>query len=182
VISERDVVSGGCRYFLRHGTLEMDALAGSLAISRATLYRVVHSRDRLLGDVLWQLGEAMLTRARAARTASGVDGVVEVTHRFCRCLLRSGPFRQFLRTEPKTAARVLFTPTGGVRARAVAALREFLSELARRGELTLPDVLDHLTYLYVRVIESTLYAELLTGRQPDLALAERTIRSLLYQS
>ena len=49
VVSESDVVRGGCRYFLRHGTLEMDALAGSLAISRATLYRVVHSRDRTRG-------------------------------------------------------------------------------------------------------------------------------------
>src|SRR5687768_6039636 len=71
VVSERDVVRGGCRLFLERGTVEMDALAGSLAISRATLYRVVHSRDRLLGDVLWQLGEATLTRARAQRTASG---------------------------------------------------------------------------------------------------------------
>jgi hypothetical protein len=38
-----------------------------------------------------------------------------------------------------------------------------------------------MAYLYVRIIESTLYAELLTGQQPDLPLAERTIRSLLHQ-
>jgi len=182
VVSERDVVRGGCRYFLRHGTLEMDALASSLAISRATLYRVVHSRDRLLGDVLWDLGEKLLDRACAERTASGAEGVIEITRRFCGYLLRAEPFLAFLQTEPKTATRVLFTPSGGVHARAVAAQKEILSEAASRGELRLVGDLDHLSYLYVRIIESTLYAELLTGQQPDLPLAERTIRSLLHQA
>ena len=182
VVSESDVVRGGCRYFLRHGTLEIDALASSLAISRATLYRVVHSRDRLLGDVLWRLGEQVLDRAREERTESGVDGVIEVTRRFCDYLLRAGPFREFLHAEPKTATRVLFTPSGGVHARAVAAQKEILADAARRGELRLVGDLDHLAYLYVRIIESTLYAELLTGQQPDLPLAERTIRSLLHQA
>ena len=179
MISERDVVRGACRFFLRNGTVEMDALAISLAISRATLYRVVHSRDRLLGDVLWELGEQILNRARQASTATGIDGVLEVTHRFCTKLLRAEPFRVFLRTEPKTATRVLFTPAGGVHTRAVAAQEEILLEAASRGGLSLPGDPAHLAYLYVRIIESSLYAELLSGQQPDLPLAERTIRSLL---
>ena len=182
VISERDVVRGACRFFLRHGTVEMDALATSLAISRATLYRVVHSRDRLLGDVLWELGEQLLNRARATSTATGVDGVLDVTHRFCTMLLRAESFRYFLRTEPKTATRVLFTPAGGVHIRAVAAQQEILLDAARRHGLTLPGDPAHLAYLYVRIIESSLYAELLTGQQPDLPLAERTIRSLLHST
>jgi len=69
-----------------------------------------------------------------------------------------------------------------VHARAVAAQKEILADAARRGELRLVGDLDHLAYLYVRIIESTLYAELLTGQQPDLPLAERTIRSLLHQA
>jgi AcrR family transcriptional regulator len=182
VISERDVVRGACRFFLRHGTIEMDALASSLAISRATLYRVVHSRDRLLGDVLWEMGEQMLNRARASTTTTGVDGVLEVTHRFCTTLLRAEPFRYFLRTEPKTATRVLFTPAGGVHTRAVAAQQEILLDAAKCGDLRLPGDPAHLAYLYVRIIESSLYAELLTGQQPDLPLAERTIRSLLHSA
>jgi hypothetical protein len=175
VISERDVVRGACRFFLLNSTVEMDALAVSLAISRATLYRVVHSRDRLLGDVLWELGEQVLNRARQSTTTTGLDGVLEITHRFCTMLLRSEPFRLFLKTEPKTATRVLFTPAGGVHVRAVAAQQEILLNAG----LTLPGDPAHLAYLYVRIIESSLYAELLTGQQPDLPLAERTIRSLL---
>jgi hypothetical protein len=77
---------------------------------------------------------------------------------------------------------VLFTPAGGVHTRAVAAQQEILLEAARRDGLTLPGDPAHLAYLYVRIIESSLYAELLTGQQPDLPLAERTIRSLLLSS
>jgi hypothetical protein len=179
VISEREVVRGACRFFLLNSTVEMDALAVSLAISRATLYRVVHSRDRLLGDVLWELGEQVLTRARQSTTTTGLDGILETTHRFCTMLLRSEPFRLFLKIEPKTATRVLFTPAGSVHTRAVAAQQEILLDAARRGGLTLPGDPAHLAYLYVRIIESSLYAELLAGQQPDLPLAERTIRSLL---
>jgi AcrR family transcriptional regulator len=178
VVSSDDVVLGACRFFLRHATVDMDRVAVDLAISRATLYRVVHSRDRLLGDVLWRLAEAMLNRARQRRTAAGVDGVLEITRTFSAALLDSEPFREFLRTEPDTAARVLFTASGGVHRRAVAVQCEILHDLATEEGWPEKD-LDHLAYLYVRLIESMLYAELLTGRRPDPELAERAIRALL---
>lgn len=44
VVTREQVVRGGCRYFLRHGTVDMDQLASALSISRATLYRVVQPR------------------------------------------------------------------------------------------------------------------------------------------
>jgi hypothetical protein len=173
VISERQVVRGACRHFLRHATLDMDILAVELAISRATLYRVVHSRDRLLGAVLWRMGERVLTEARRARTQSGVDGVLQVTRLFCGRLRTSAPFRTFLEAEPATAARVLFTASGGVHGRIVAAQHQIFLELGTEGAC--PD----LAYLYVRMVESALYAELLTGHPVDSALAERAARSLL---
>lgn len=179
VVSVDEVVRGGCRYFLRHGTVDMRDLAASLAVSRATLYRVVHGRDRLLGDVLWRLGERMLATARRQRTLPGVAGVLEITRRFSAGLLEAEPLRRFLRTEPETAARVLFTAAGDVHRRAVAAQKEILAEVAGDGGPWLSRDLDQLAYLYVRIIESMLYAELLSGRQPDLDLAERAVRQLL---
>jgi AcrR family transcriptional regulator len=178
VVSSDDVVIGACRFFLRHATIDMDKVAVDLAISRATLYRVVHSRDRLLGDVLWRLAEGMLNRARAQRSSAGVDGVLEITRHFSAGLLESAPFREFLRTEPDTAARVLFTASGGVHRRAVEFQCEILRDLATEEGWPRTD-LDHLAYLYVRIIESMLYAELLTGRRPDPEPAERAIRALL---
>jgi hypothetical protein len=151
----------------------MDILAVELSISRATLYRVVHSRDRLLGAVLWRLGERVLAEARRSRTQSGVDGVLQVTRMFCGRLRTSEPFRTFLAAEPATAARVLFTASGGVHGRVVAAQHQILLEAGTAGAC--PD----LAYLYVRIIESALYAELLTGHPVDPAMAERAARSLL---
>jgi hypothetical protein len=179
VVSHDDVVRGGCRYFLLHATIDMDALAASLCVSRATLYRVVHGRDRLLGDVLWRLGERELTIARRERTLRGVDGVLQVTRTYCARLAAAGPFRTFLLAEPDTAARVLFTPAGGVHQRVVATQREILIEAARIGDAWLAADLDRLAYLYVRIFESLLYAELLTGRRLDPDLAERAAAALL---
>jgi len=173
VISEREVVRGACRHFLRHATLDMQLLAVELSISRATLYRVVHSRDRLLGAVLWRLGERVLAEARRARTQSGVDGVLQVTRVFCGRLRMSAPFREFLAAEPATAARVLFTASGGVHGRVVAAQHQILLEAGAAGACA------DLAYLYVRVVESALYAELLTGHAVDPVIAERAARSLL---
>ncbi|HZM75684.1 MAG TPA: QsdR family transcriptional regulator [Candidatus Limnocylindrales bacterium] len=173
VISEREVVRGACRHFLRHATLDMEILAVELSISRATLYRVVHSRDRLLGAVLWRLGERILSEARRERSLPGVDGVLQVTRMFCGRLRMSEPFRTFLAAEPATAARVLFTASGGVHGRIVAAQHQIFLEVG--AEWACAD----LAYLYVRVVESALYAELLTGHAVDPVIAERAARSVL---
>ncbi|MFD1151760.1 QsdR family transcriptional regulator [Saccharothrix hoggarensis] len=179
VVSQDQVVRGACRFFLRHGGVDMDGLATSLAISRATLYRVVHSRDGLLGDVLWLLADRLLARAREQRTNPGVDGVLEVTRRFVDQLRASGPFRAFLRGEPDTAARVLFQASGGVHRRAVLAQKEILLEV--EGGPWSAAVLDQVAFLYVRIVESALYAELLTGTPLDHELAEQAARTVLLQ-
>ncbi|MCX5417562.1 QsdR family transcriptional regulator [Streptomyces sp. NBC_00059] len=180
VVTRGHVVRGACRFFLRHGTVDMDALAQDLAISRATLYRVVGSRDALLADVLWELADHLLERARRRRTRAGVDGVLEITRYFVGALRGSAPFEDFLRAEPETARRLL---TGGcVHRRAVLAQRSILLEAGERDRLWPRSGIDDLAYLYVRVVESTLYAELLSSRRPDLALAERTARAVLQQT
>lgn len=172
VVSREQVVLGACRFFVRHGAMDMDGLAGSLAISRATLYRVAHSRDGLLADALWLLGDRVLDRARRRRTDGGVDGVLQVTREFVAQLHAATPFRRFLRREPDTAARVLLHD---VHRRAVAAQRDILREVKPWS----PGELDQAAFLYVRVVESVLYAELLGGAPLDLDLAERAARSLL---
>lgn len=178
VVSFDDVVGGACRFFLRNATLDMAGLAGSMAISRATLYRVVHSRDGLLGEVLWRLGERVLTTARRRRTRDGVDGVLEVTRLFVDYLHAAASFPAFLRAEPDTAARVLFNAAGGVHPRAVQAQKEILTETGV-GVRWSPATMDQAAFLYVRIVESALYAELLSSRRLDLRVAERAARAVL---
>lgn len=179
VVSQDQVLRGACRFFLRHGRVDMDALATSLAISRATLYRVVHSRDGLLADVLWVFADRLLVRARQERRHGGVEGVLEVTRRFVDELRVAGPFRAFLRGEPETASRVLFDASGGLHRRAVSAQKEILLEVD--GGPWSTAALDQVAFLYVRIVESTIYAELLTGAPLDRELAERAARTVLLQ-
>jgi AcrR family transcriptional regulator len=159
----------------------MQALAGELKVSRATLYRVVGNRDRLLGDVIWGFGAITLQRAikETAPDSTGIERIVETSRRFNEYVVAFAPLRSFLRTEPLTAFRVLFSPAGKVHERAVAAWREMLQESAERGELELPFDVDRLAYVLVRTGESMLYADLIGGREPDIELAAITQRAVL---
>jgi hypothetical protein len=179
VIDHETVVRGAIDYFLAHATIDMDGLANALSVSRATLYRVEGSRDRLLGDVFWYMADHLLGAARAARRQDGVTGIVEVTRRFAEAVEQATAFRAFLTREPEVAARVLFTVPGRVHRRAVRAQARVFREVGGADTSWLPGDPDRLAYLYVRIVESAIYAELLSGQPPDLDLTERTLRALL---
>jgi hypothetical protein len=172
VIALDAAVRGGRRHFLRDGTLDVDLLARELAVSRATLYRVVGSRDALLGDVLWTLGRRLLDLARGARARGGAEGVLDVSRVFAWRLAMSPPMRRFLETEPQTASRVLFTPAGGVHDRAVRAQARIFAESGLPGG-------GSGAVLYVRLMESVIYGEFLEGSRIPFADAEPSLRALL---
>jgi AcrR family transcriptional regulator len=166
--------------FLADGTLDMHALARELGVSRATLYRVVGNRDRLLGDVIWNLGARTLERAiQETPDLTGVDRIIETSRRFNQYVVTFSPLRHFLREEPLTAFRVLFSPAGGVHERAVAAWRAMIEEEVERGEIVPPFDVDRLAYILVRSGESMLYADLIAGREPDIDLAALIQRAVL---
>jgi hypothetical protein len=170
------VVRGAMRQFLSQSTVDMNRLAGDLAISRATLYRVAGSRDSLLGNALWQLGRRTLKEARAKRTRPGPDGVIEVSRHFADGLWASEPMRTFVTVEPDTAARVLFTPSGEVHRRIILVQRDVFLEAGLAG---VPDDLFQRAFLYVRIMESVLYSELFAGSRVDFSMAEQALRAVL---
>ena len=179
VITYDAVVAGARRQFLRDGTIDMEQLPHELAVSRATLYRAVDGRDRLLGDVLWSLAERTYEQARREVRSRGVDAILEISDRFTETVTDAGPFRLFLEREPQTALRVLLTPAGGVHERAVAIHREIFAEAFRGREDEVGGDLDTLAYLYVRLRESILYADIMSGRRPDPEVARRAVCALL---
>jgi AcrR family transcriptional regulator len=182
VITYEAIVAGGRRQFLREGTIDMEQLAHELAVSRATLYRAVDGRDRLLGDVLWSLADRMYEQARGRVRGRGVDAILEISHAFTEAVMTAVPFRRFLAEEPQTAMRVLLTPAGSVHERAVALHRELFAEAFEGREHELVGDLDTSAYLYVRLRESILYADIIGGRPPDPEVAERAVRALLTAS
>ncbi|GAA4466189.1 hypothetical protein GCM10023170_076740 [Phytohabitans houttuyneae] len=179
VVSYDVVVHGGARHFLARGGLAMDDLAVELAVSRATLYRVAGTRDRVLGDVLWYLGSRTLADAFRGRSATGVTGVVEVTGRFCDSLARSRPFRRFIAQEPETAARVLLTPAGRVHERFIVAQTRIFRDCLELPAAPADTELRGRAYLYVRIVESVIYGEMLHGGNPTPAVTNRMLRAVL---
>jgi AcrR family transcriptional regulator len=179
VITYEDAVAGGARLFGRTGALSMRELADELSVSRATIYRVAPGRDRLLGDVLWRAGARMFAAAEAGSELHGVDRLLDVLRRFGEMVMSEAPFRHFIATDPETATRVLFTPAGGVHERFVEANKELIRREVDAGALAPSFDLDSLAYVFSRIYESMWYADLLSGREPDLDVADRAAGAIL---
>lgn len=179
VIEHAAAVRGAIGYFVEHGTVDMDELATALAVSRATLYRVVGSRELLLGHVLWELCKYRLDAAREARTLDGIDGVVEVTRHFAAGLSSAKGLISFVTSEPELADRVMYSTSGVVHPCLVAAQREIFVEAGCTSAPGPAVDLDRLAYLYIRLAEAALYAELLYEHQPELGASEKALRALL---
>jgi hypothetical protein len=65
-ITYDEALDAARRRFLATGDLVMSRLQRDLNVSRATLYRVVGGRDRLLGDVLFDLQRFLTTHPQIA--------------------------------------------------------------------------------------------------------------------
>lgn len=179
VISYEQVVDAGSRLFASTGGLDMEALALASNVSRATLYRVVGSRDRVLGDILWRQGSRVLSRIACETEGRGVDRLVEISRRFHATLRSYPPLLSFLRADPGTAFRVLLTPEARVHSRFVEQWRTLLQGAVDAGEVELPMDVDDAAFVLVRLGESLLYSDLFGDREPDLDLLPRVQRALL---
>ncbi|HEX5997416.1 MAG TPA: QsdR family transcriptional regulator [Jiangellales bacterium] len=171
------------RRFVATGQLPMDSLADDLWVSRATLYRVVGSRDRLFGDVLWQLARRTLDIAiqdAAAAGLVGVDRLINISSRFNEQVAGFAPMQRFLRDEPADAVQILFASTARVHERAVRAWARLFRQALKSGELeSLPFDVDETAYVFVRIGESLLYGNMLAGIVPDTRLGEHLRRAIL---
>lgn len=183
-ITYEDAFEAARRRFFATSDLVMSRLERDLNVSRATLYRVVGSRDRLLGDVLFDLARRTFEAAVAgtADDLHGVERVLEISRRVENDIAEFGPLQRFLADQPQIALPVLFTSAGRVHERMVDLWAAFLAESVAAGELDLPDPPRETAYLYVRVGESMLYSSLLAGVEPDADAAERVRRAVLGAS
>src|SRR3954452_7556512 len=132
VVEHAAVVRAAERMFDADACVDMELLAARVGVSRATLYRVVGSRERLLGDVLWWQGQQVM--AHALRRVAGIAGaerlgalargvherLVQLARAFNERLIGYEPLRRFLREDPVLAHHVLFLPEARVHSRFVA--------------------------------------------------------------
>jgi AcrR family transcriptional regulator len=160
--------------------LDMGALAAQLGTSRATLYRWVGSKERLLGEVIWSAASEAWADARAKAPGHGPDHVADVTERYMRGAVDFPPLRRFIARDPEYALRVLTSKHSPMQRRSVEATRALLAEEAEAGALEPPLDLDTLAYVIVRIAESFLYSDVITGSEPDVGRAAQAIRALLH--
>lgn len=167
------------RRFLEGGRVDMSSLASELGVNRVTLYRWVGSREKLLVEVLWSLAAPTLERERARTRKRGAPRVVQIISHFIAAVLANPGMSRFLAEEGELAMRLLTWRDAGFQPRLIEAVEELLREEVARGALDLPVDLHDVAYTIVRIIESYVYLDRITGEEPDAARAESILGLLL---
>ncbi|MEW2505678.1 MULTISPECIES: QsdR family transcriptional regulator [unclassified Amycolatopsis] len=155
----------------------MRELATELGVSRATLHRWLGSRDHLLGEILWS--ETSLVFDNVSFTGRGAAGVADAIGAFVSLVNGSVAFRTFLQREPERALRLLTTKASVVQSRTIAQLTDLLTTEITAGRLASPLPAPDLAYVLVRLGESFIYTDIITGEEPDAAKAHIAISLLL---
>ncbi|GAA1988776.1 QsdR family transcriptional regulator [Amycolatopsis minnesotensis] len=153
--------------------IDLGELAEELGVGRATLFRWVGNRDELLGEILWSLAERVFDRQE--RRGSGTELVANTVGDFVRTVNADEAFRRFLRTEPERALRLLTTKASVVQRRTIAKVAEMLAEEVDVPPLPVADA----AYLVVRIAESFIYTDVITGGEPDADKARQAVLALL---
>jgi AcrR family transcriptional regulator len=168
------------RTFLAAERVDMSALAERLGVNRVTLYRWVGSREQLLVEVIWSLAERTLENLRTDVAERGGERVVQVVTRFVDQVLKNPGMSRFLAEEGELAMRLLTWTDMGFQPRLIADYQAMLAEEHALGALDLePDLHPDVAYTIVRIVESYVYLDRITGEDPDARRAERVLRLLL---
>lgn len=155
--------------------LDVGKIAQELGIGRATVFRWVGSRENLYGEICSALFTRELERATTAAKGTGVARLLDTMERLLRALATATPLRRFVAEDPELAMRVLTSRHSPVQYRCTVAVRELIETLAT--EPALPP--DQLAYIVVRITESFLYRDVITGDYADIEAAIGAIRILL---
>jgi AcrR family transcriptional regulator len=162
--------------------LDMRALATETGMARATLYRKVGSRDRLLGEVLWYLTRLEWARAfEGVGDVRGAQRVTEVIRRFMTRVQAGPALRRLLDAEPEATLRILTSKHGAVQQRIIATIERLLAIEEERGALRPFIDRPTLAYVIVRIGESFLYADVIADAEPDVDRAVEIIARLLRE-
>ncbi len=174
-----DALREAHRVFQAGQRVDMQGLARTLGVDRATLYRWVGSREQLLVEVLWSQMSKTIQRLRAP-SADGVrPTAADVLTGATQAAMTSAGMRSFLEREGELALKLLTTKAADFQRRLIELIADVIDEDRRDGRLCSAVPLDDLPYLVVRVMESYVYTSLITGEEPDTERASRAIHALL---
>ena len=159
--------------------VEIGAVAEELGVNRATVFRWVGSRELLLGEVIWQRFAAIWHDAAAAARGVGADYAADLTGRLMAAALEAAQLRRFIEQDPEYALRLLTSKTSTVQSRIVEAVAAMLRQHAAAGHIAPALSIEDLAYAIVRIVESCIYSDQITGRKPNIAVTCEVIRILV---
>jgi AcrR family transcriptional regulator len=168
------------RMWLADQKIDMGALATELGISRATLYNWVGDRDRLIGEVLWSFAAESIARSREQASGSGPAYLSEVIERYLTALAGFEPNRRFIARDPELALRVLTGNRTSFQQRLIDATAQMIQEQVDNAGYEPPLEPATLAYVIVRIGESFIFNDVITGSEPDLTKAAQASRVLLH--
>ncbi len=169
-----DMHSLARQWFIGQKPIELQKLAIELGISRATAYRWAGSAEQLVGQVLASLIDDTFQQILQRTTTTGSERVLEVLERGMHYAYRFQPFAQL-------GLKVVASKHGPVQERTIANIRHLLEEEIEAGHIELPVEPAVMAYALTRIVESFLYADLITGATPDLDSASKILTLMLRQ-
>lgn len=177
-----DALREAQRLFQAGQRVDMQALAATLGVDRATLYRWVGSREHLLAEVLWTLMDKTVRRLRSGSEDGAGPLAADIISGAVRATMTNTGMQRFLEREGDLALRLLTTRASEFQQRLVDLIAGVVDFDRRTGRLhaTVPE--DDLPYLLVRIMESYVYLGLITGEEPDAERASRVFHALLPDS
>jgi hypothetical protein len=139
----------------------------------------VGNRDQLLGEILWSMTEDVFDARSKSAEGTGAKRIADVVGEFVRTVNGAPVFRNFLRREPERALRILTTKASVIQGRTMKKIEELLEAEIAADALVPPLPVSDLAYLIVRIAESFIYTDIITGGEPDATKARDAIAALL---
>lgn len=174
-----DAFNLATRKWIDSERIDIGAMAEELGVGRTTLFRWVGSRELLTGEVIWSLYLMLWNDARKRAKGNGPDYIADVMDRVMTGILAADPLRRFLDQDPEYALRILTSKTSVVQSQVVAEVRKMVQEQVDAEHIAPALETERLAYLMVRIVESFLYSDQITGQKPDIEFAIEAVRILV---
>ncbi|QRN96932.1 hypothetical protein JRI60_49555 [Archangium violaceum] len=158
---------------------DIGRMAQELGVSRATVFRWVGTRELLYGEVISSQFEFALNTARSEARGEGPEFIADITQRMIHLIVENEPLRLFVQQDAEYAMRILMSKSSTVEQRNTACVRAALEDGVQKGHIRPAMDLDALAYVIIRIGESFLYRDAITGDPPDVESAITAIRILL---
>lgn len=165
------------QHFLEGKRVDMQILALEVGVGRATLYRWFGDREKLIGQVLWNLSRQALVWLAEQSEPGDTEHALETIEAFMRVTSEFAPLQRFLAAEPTLALRALLEPDAPL----VVALGDWATDrltAAGYGQPPGPAPRE-LAEVMVSVTSTYCWARIIAGGQADVDSAMRAVRVLL---